>query len=300
MEVKMAKQDFLKWLQSAQVLVSDGATGTNLQQVGLPVGAAAEVWVLDNPDAIQDLNRAFIAAGADILLTCTFGATRRRLAASNLEDQFEAVNRQAVAITRSVGDGNDIFVAGSIGPLGHMLAPLGLVTVEEAEADYRDQAALLCEGGVDLIVIETQFDLNEAGAAVRGVRAVAPDLPLVCSFSYDRGARTMMGVRPEEMAAEIGAMDVDVLGINCGRSLDDNLVALTQLRTATDKPLWFKPNAGLPEIDADGQATYAVTPEQMGALVPDWITAGAQVVGGCCGTSPEHIARIAERVHPNE
>ena len=293
----MAKNDFLKRLHAGEVLVSDGATGTNLQRVGLPVGAAAEAWVLDNPEAIQDLNRAFIQAGADILLTCTFGATRRRLAASSLEGQFEAVNRQAVAITCAVVDGQDVLVAGSMGPLGHMLAPLGLVTVEEAEADYRDQAMLLCEGGVDLIVIETQYDLIEARAAIRGVRAIAQDIPLVCSFSYDRGAHTMMGVKPTEMAAEIGAMEVDVLGINCGRSLDNNLVALSQLRAATDKPLWFKPNAGLPEVDADGQPTYAVTPEQMGALVPDWITAGAQVVGGCCGTSPEHIAQIAERVH---
>ena len=293
----MAKKDFLEQLQANKVLVADGATGTNLQQVGLPVGASAEVWVLDNPEAIQDLNRDFIQAGADILLTCTFGATRRRLEASNLADQFEAINRQAVAITRSAVDDRDILVAGSIGPLGHMLAPLGLVSVEEAEADYREQAALLCEEGVDLIVIETQFDLNEASAAVRGVRAISPNIPLVSSFSYDRGAFTMMGVRPQEMAEVIGAMDVDVLGINCGRSLDDNMVALIQLRLATEKPLWFKPNAGLPEVDAEGQATYFMTPEQMGALVPDWIRAGAQVVGGCCGTSPDHIAQIAKVVH---
>lgn len=293
----MVKRDFLKRIQAGDVLVSDGATGTNLQRVGLPVGAAAEAWVLENPAAIQDLNRAFIQAGADILLTCTFGATQRRLEASSLEGQFEAVNRQAVEITRAAADGQDVLVAGSMGPLGHMLAPLGLVTVEEAEANYRDQAALLCEGGVDLIVIETQFDLNEASAAVRGVRAVAPDIPLVCSFSYDRGTHTMMGVTPVEMAAEIGAQDVDVLGINCGRSLDNNLVALNQLRGATDKPLWFKPNAGLPEVNADGQATYAVTPEQMGTLALDWILAGAQVVGGCCGTSPAHIAQIALQVH---
>ena len=293
----MAKNDFLKRLQANEVLVSDGATGTNLQRVGLPVGASAEVWVLENPGAIQNLNRAFIQAGADIILTCTFGATRRRLGASNIADQFEAINRQAVAITRSAVNGQEIFVAGSMGPLGHMLAPLGLVTVEEAEADFREQAALLCEGGVDLIVIETQFDLNEAGAAIRGVRAIDSDIPLVCSFSYDRGAHTMMGVTPKETAKVIGAMDVDVLGINCGRSLDDNLVALTQLRSATEKPLWFKPNAGLPEVDAEGQATYSVTPEQMGALVQDWVTAGAQVVGGCCGTSPEHISQIAKGVH---
>jgi 5-methyltetrahydrofolate--homocysteine methyltransferase len=293
----MAEKTFLERLKAGEVLVSDGATGTNLQVQGLPVGASAELWVLENPDAIKALNLAFIQAGADILLTCTFGATRRRLAASALDEQFEAINRAAVEITRVAVAGQDVLVAGSIGPLGHMLAPLGEVTVEEAEADFREQAALLCEMGVDLIVVETQFDLNEATAAIRGVRSVDPTIPLVCSFSYDRGTRTMMGVKPETMAAEIGALDVDLLGINCGRSLEDNWTALTQLRAATDKPLWFKPNAGLPVVDADGQVTYSVTPDGMAALVPGWIAEGAQVIGGCCGTSPEHLAAIAKAVH---
>lgn len=293
----MIKKAFLERLHAGEVLVSDGATGTNLQRMGLPVGVVSEVWVLEKPEIIQALNRAFIEAGADILLTCTFGATRRRLDSSNLADKFSAVNQKAVEITRAAVAGGDVFVAGSIGPLGHMLAPLGTVTVEEAEADFRDQAELLCAGGVDLIVIETQFDINEASAAVRGVRAVDPAIPLVCSFSFDRGTRTMMGVRPEDVVAEIGGMDVDVLGINCGRSLDDNLAALEGLRAATEKPIWFKPNAGLPEIGLDGEPTYSVTPEEMGALVPDWIAAGAQIVGGCCGTSPEHLAQIARAAH---
>jgi len=293
----MTNHVFLERLKAGEVLVSDGATGTNLQGQGLPAGVTAEVWVLENPEAIKALNQAFIQAGAEVLLTCTFGGTRRRLEASGLAEKCEAINRQAVEITRAATDGKDVFVAGSIGPLGHMLAPLGIVTVEEAEADFREQAALLCEGGVDLIVIETQFDINEASAAIRGVRAADPSIPLVCSFSYDRGTRTMMGVKPETMAAEIGALAVDVLGINCGNSLEDNLAALKQLRSATDKPLWFKPNAGLPEVGLDGATSYAVTPEEMGALVPEWKAAGAQIIGGCCGTSPEHLAQIARMVH---
>lgn len=293
----MAKNAFLERLTAGEVLVSDGATGTNLQKQGLPIGAAGELWVLENPDGITALNRAFIEAGADILLTCTFGATRRRLAASALDEQFEVINRKAVEITRAAAAGYDVLVAGSIGPLGHMLASLGDVTVEEAEEDFKAQAVLLCEAGVDLIVVETQFDINEASAAVRAVRAVDPAIPLVCSFSYDRGTRTMMGVKPTSMAAEIGTLDVDLLGINCGRSLDDNAAALTELRAATDKPIWFKPNAGMPEVGEDGQAAYAVTPEGMAALVPDWMAAGARVIGGCCGTSPEHLAAIARVIH---
>jgi 5-methyltetrahydrofolate--homocysteine methyltransferase len=293
----MAKRDFLTRLAAEQILISDGATGTNLQQMGLPVGAAAEVWVLDNPEAILALNRAFIEARSDIILTCTFGGTRLRLEVSNLADHFEEVNRNAVAITREATAATDVLVAGSIGPTGHMLAPLGTLSMEAAEADFSAQTQILCESGVDLIVIETMFDLNEASAAVSGVRAVDSEIPLICSFSYDRGTCTMMGVRPEDMAATVGALDVDVLGINCGRSLDENLQALRQLRQATDKPIWFKPNAGLPEMDEKGLPAYSVTPEGMGSLVPDWVDAGAQIVGGCCGTSPEHLAEIARAAH---
>jgi 5-methyltetrahydrofolate--homocysteine methyltransferase len=279
------------------VLISDGATGTNLQQQGLPVGAAAEAWVLDNPEGIRSLNRAFIEAGSDILLTCTFGGTKLRLSASNLTEKFELINRKAVEITQEAAHGQGVLVAGSIGPTGHMLAPLGTVSVEEAEENFREQAQLLIESGVDLIVIETQFDINEALAAVRGVRDIDPKIPLVCSFSYDRGVRTMMGVKPSGMAADIGAAAVDILGVNCGRSLDENLQVLTRLREATEKPIWFKPNAGMPETDEEGKPTYSVTPEEMGSLVPAWLEAGAQILGGCCGTSPAHLEAIAKAVH---
>ncbi len=293
----MTQYRFLERLSEGEVFVSDGATGTNLQRMGLPVGAPGEIWVLENPDGILALNQAFIEAGSDILLTCTFGATRMRLRAANLVDDFEAINRRAIEIAQKAVMATDVLVAGSIGPLGHMLEPLGTVSVDEAEAEFAEQAALLSEGGVDLIIIETQFDLNEAKAAIRGVRAVNSEIPLVCSFSYDRGTRTMMGVKPEQMAEIIGVLDVDLLGINCGRSLDENLTVLSSLNEATEKPIWFKPNAGLPEMDDDGRPTYSVSPAEMGALVPEWVARGARVVGGCCGTSPEHLAEIAKAAH---
>jgi 5-methyltetrahydrofolate--homocysteine methyltransferase len=288
--------DFRERLATGEAFVTDGATGTNLQRMGLPVGASAEIWVLENPEAITNLARSFVEAGSDIILTCTFGGTRLRLEASGLADRFEEVNRKAVEIAQAATQGTDVLVAGSIGPTGHMLAPLGTLQEADAEANFRAQAQLLIEAGVDLLVIETQFDLNEAAAAVRGVRTVDGKIPLVCSFSYDRGTRTMMGVKPEDMAAAMGDLAVDVLGINCGRSLDENLAALGQLRQATDKPLWFKPNAGMPEMDEDGKPTYSVSPAEMGALAPAWLEAGAQLVGGCCGTSPEHLAAIAGAV----
>jgi len=288
--------DFRERLAAGEVFITDGATGTNLQRMGLPVGASAEIWVLEQPEAIANLAQSFVEAGSDIILTCTFGGTRLRLEASGLADLFEEVNRKAVEIAREVTQGTDVLVAGSIGPTGHMLAPLGTLKGEDAEADFQAQAQLLLDAGVDLLVIETQFDLNEAVAAIRGVRAVDAEIPLVCSFSYDRGTRTMMGVKPEDMAATIGDLAVDVLGINCGRSLDENFQALGELRLATDKPIWFKPNAGMPEMDEDGKPSYSVSPTEMGTLVAGWLNAGAQLVGGCCGTSPEHLAAIAEAV----
>jgi len=275
------------------VFVSDGATGTNLQQEGLPVGAAAEIWVLENPEAILSLNRAFVEAGSDILLTCTFGGTKLRLAASNLEDSFESINRKAVEITQQAAQGKNVLVAGSIGPTGHMLAPLGTVSVEEAEENFREQAHLLVDSGVDLIVIETQYDINEALAAVRGVRAIDTAIPLVCSFSYDRGTRTMMGVKPDDVADKVGSGPVDILGVNCGRSLNENLEVLIRLNEVSEKPIWFKPNAGMPETDDEGKPTYSVSPEEMASLVAAWSEAGAQILGGCCGTSPAHLEAIA-------
>lgn len=284
---------FLERLQSGSVLIADGATGTNLQQRGLERGVPSEEWVLERPEEILRLHRDFIEAGANLILTSTFGASRIRLQAGGaLAGRAAEVNRRAVELAREAGRGSGALVAGSMGPTGQLLKPLGPLDEEEAEAAFAEQARLLAEAGADLLVVETQFDLAEAKAALRAARAAGGGLPVVCSFSYDRGTRTMMGVRPAQMAAELEGM-ADVLGINCGRSLDENLKALQELRKATSRPVWFKPNAGLPRVDELGSSSYDVTPEMMGARVPDWLAAGAQVIGGCCGTSPAHLAAIA-------
>lgn len=282
-------------IHSGRILISDGATGSNLQQRGLPNGKSGEAWVLENPQAVQQLEEDFIAAGAEILLTCTFGASRIHLQAMGLEAESEQINRTAAALAKKAAGKTGAFVAGSIGPTGQMLDPYGPLAPEAAEAAFAEQAGWLVDGGVDLLVIETQFDLGEAQAAIRGVRSVT-DLPLVCSFSYDRGTRTMMGVSPTKAAKALNDAGIDLIGINCGRSLEDNLAALKELKTVTPLPIWFKPNAGLPQIDDAGNAIYATTSEQMAAGVPDWIAAGARVIGGCCGTSPDHLAEIARAV----
>jgi 5-methyltetrahydrofolate--homocysteine methyltransferase len=188
-----------------------------------------------------------------------------------------------------------VFIAGSMGPAGQLMKPYGPLEQDVVFESFAAQAQALDDAGVDLLVIETQFDINEAALAVQAVRSVS-SLPLVCSFSYDRGTRTMMGVTPTQMAAGIGAMDVDMLGVNCGSSLDENLLALIELKKATGLPLWFKPNAGKPELGKDGTTHYHLDPQVMGDHAAKWIDAGAQVIGGCCGTTPAHLERISNNV----
>jgi 5-methyltetrahydrofolate--homocysteine methyltransferase len=290
--MNMNNTTFLERIRSGEILVSDGATGTNLQQRGLAAGRPGELWVIERPGEISRLHKDFIAAGSDIILTCTFGGTSIRLAQDGWGERAVDINQRAAALAREASEGTDVLVAGSIGPTGQMLKPLGTLEEEDCYLAFEEQAKALADAGVDLLVVETQYDLTEAGLAVKAARTVT-DLPLVCSFSYDRGTRTMMGVKPAQMAKAFAA-DADVLGINCGKSLEDNLNALKELRKATDLPIWFKPNAGLPQVDAEGHSTFDVTPKQMGALVSSWIEAGANVVGGCCGSSPEHVAQIAK------
>ncbi len=288
----MTKQTFLTRITNHEILISDGATGTNLIARGLPGGQTAESWVIAHPQKIIQLHKDFINAGADIILTSTFSASSIRLSNSDLRGKAVEINRKAVELAREAVGTAPIYVAGSLGPVGQLLKPYGPLETNEVINAYAEQADAITRAGADLLVIETQFDIAEIKAAVQGVRQVS-ELPLVVSLSYDRGRRTMMGVSPSLASKELDSLPIDMLGINCGHSLEDNLQNLLDLKQATSKPLWFKPNAGLPRVDASGNTFYDITPEKMGALVPSWLEAGAQVVGGCCGTSPEHLAAIA-------
>lgn len=291
----MSKQSILSRIKNKEVLVADGSTGMTLITRGLPTGKLSENWVIENPQKIIQLHSDFIHAGADIILTCTFNATPIHLKGTSLEGKTEVVNQTAVELARTAIGDTDVYIAGSLGPVGQLIKPLGPLTEEEVSASYAEQAQALHEAGVDLMVIETQFDIIEMKAAIQGVRSVS-NLPLVASFSYDRGRRTMMGVNPTQASKELGEQSVDIIGINCGHSLEENLQNLIELRSTTKKPVWFKPNAGLPHLDPSGRTRYDVTPKQMGSLVPAWLAAGAQIVGGCCGTSPDHLAQISRQV----
>jgi 5-methyltetrahydrofolate--homocysteine methyltransferase len=292
----MNLHEFSDLLSDKKVIISDGATGTNLIQRGLGQGETGEKWVLEKPEMIKKLHLDFIEAGAEIILTSTFGASEVRLEQSGLKDMYEQVNHAAVTLAKEATNNTEVLVAGSIGPLGQMLKPFGPLEIKEAERYYARQAVVLCTSGVDIIIIETQYDLNEAKAAINGVKSSC-DQALVCSFSFDKGVKTMMGVSPSSFAKEMESLGISAIGINCGKSLDDNFNALNELSNATDLPVWFKPNAGLPHLDKSGKPKYDITPEQMAKNIPSWIDAGARIIGGCCGTSPKHLKAITSIVN---
>src|SRR5512136_2905693 len=287
---------FLARLQAGEVLVADGATGTNLQSVGLPPGTPPEEWVFDQPDQILALQRSFVEAGSDLILTCTFGGTRLRLKESKYADRAAELNRRAVELAREAA-GDRALIGGSMGPLGSLLKPFGPVEYAEAVAAYAEQAQALSGDGVDVLVIETHFALEEAQAAVEGARQASP-LPLVVSFSYDRGVRTMMGVKPAQVPEKFKPLAVTAIGANCGTTLE-NMEKIVQEYAAAKSGLflWAKPNAGLPSVDpATGRSVYSVTPEQMGEFAKRYVTIGARIVGGCCGSTPAHVRAIAQAV----
>ena len=291
----MNKTPFLTYLQSHKPMIADGATGSNLFQRGLPRGTASENWVLENPEAIIGLHQDFIKAGAQIILTCTFGANPYRLAEAGLDGQVTQVNRRAVELGFTAIGASHVYLAGSIGPLGKLLKPYGPLSPADAEQAYRQQIEVLADAGVDLLVIETQFDHTEATSAVKATRSIT-DLPLVVSYSYDRGTKTMMGVSPTQMVNNYTNLDVDLIGINCGRSIEDNLKVLQEVHSLASKPIWFKPNAGIPVVDENGETSYPMEPQVMGKEAEKWLAEGASVIGGCCGTTPSHLKAIAQAV----
>ena len=288
---------FLERLNTEPALIADGATGTNLQKVGLAGGMHAEDWVLDCPEKILDLEKAFAAAGSDILLTCTFGATSLRLKGARHAGEAVAINEQAAGLARQAAAPRGLLVAGSMGPLGQLLKPYGPVLPDEARAAFTEQAQALANGGVDLLLIETHFALEEASAAFEAARSVT-DLPIVVSFSYDRGTRSMMGARPASVVKTYKAMGAAMVGANCGTTLE-NMETIIKEYAGSEPgfPLWAKPNAGLPRLE-DGQTLYDVTPAQMADFARRYVGLGARVVGGCCGSTPAHVEAIAREFKP--
>ena len=289
---------FLERLNAGETLVADGATGSNLQKMGLKPGKAPEDLVIDQPDLLLQLEGSFVVAGSDIILTCTFGGTRLRMKDSQYKDRAPEINKRAAELARKAASARDgVLVAGSMGPTGLVMKPYGPMTSEQAFETYAEQAKALADGGVDLLLIETMFALDEADAAFNGARSVT-NLPIVVSFSYDRGVRTMMGVKPKDVAQKYKEMGASLIGANCGTTLENMETIIKEYsETIPGFGLWAKPNAGIPHLDVQTeQSVYDMTPEDMATYAKKYVVLGARLVGGCCGSTPEHVAAIAKAV----
>lgn len=290
---------FLERLNSGEILVADGATGSNLQKMGLKPGKPPEDLIIDDPDTLLALATSFANAGSDIILTCTFGGTRMRMKDSKYQDRTPEVNMRAVEIARKAASlRNGGLVAGSMGPVGGIIKPYGPLDADDVKATFAEQAKALADGGVDLLLIETMFSFEETTAAFEGARSVT-DLPIVVSFSYDRGTRTMMGVKPKDVIKKYSEMGASLVGANCGTTLENMEAVVREYATTVPNfPLWVKPNAGVPHMDLDTeQGVYDMMPKDMGSFAKKYVELGAKVVGGCCGNTPEHIAAIAKAVN---
>lgn len=278
-------------LARGEIVISDGAIGTMLQSKGLHGGTMPEAWNLENPEAVLEVHRAYLAAGAQSITTNSFGGNRIRLQEGGLADRLEEINRRAVLLAKEAA-GDSAWVAASVGPTGHLLEPLGDLTIAQAEAIYAEQIALLAEAGADFILLETHHDIEEACCALRMAKAHT-NLPVFCSFAFDMRGRTMMGLRPEVAARRVQEEGGDAVGANCGSGPGAVLAALEKMHGATDLPLIAQSNAGIPQVGVSHETIWDVTPEELADHVRTFIALGARFVGGCCGTTPAHIAAIA-------
>lgn len=281
-------------------ILTDGAMGTMLFSNGLQFGDPPEVWNETQPEVIRRIQRGYIEAGSRILLTNTFGGNRLRLGLHRLDTRVAEINRAAAFLLRTEVDnaGKRALVAGDIGPSGAIMAPVGTLSHDEAVSVFAEQAAALVAGGVDLIWIETMSDLAEVRAAMEGVRVASPDIPIVTTMTFDTRGSTMMGVSPEQAVRAMVGWGADAVGGNCGNGPDELITVMERMR-AVDKDaiLVAKSNAGMPEL-VDLRAVYRADPAMMASQAAAMHAAGATIVGGCCGSTPEHIGAMREALHP--
>ncbi|MGA9368281.1 MAG: betaine--homocysteine S-methyltransferase [Steroidobacteraceae bacterium] len=276
-------------------LLADGATGSNLFARGLTSGDAPELWNTVHPQRIRELHRSFIEAGADIILTNSFGGTRHRLKLHKAQDRVAELNEAAAALARAEADRADrpVLVGGSMGPTGEILEPLGPLTAAEARESFGEQAAALARGGADILWIETLSSTEETEAAIEGARRTG--LPIVTTLSFDTNGRTMMGITPAELAGLSQKHHLAACGSNCGVGASELVASIVNLAAAADPAaiLVAKANCGIPQY-VDGEIQFSGTPELMAEYARLALDAGARIIGGCCGTTPEHLRAMRQ------
>jgi methionine synthase / methylenetetrahydrofolate reductase(NADPH) len=279
--------DLISRLKTSPVLC-DGATGTLLYARGVFINRSYDELNLSQPELIRELHHDYLQAGAEIIETNTFGANAVRLARHSMADKVRAINLAGAALAREAAKSFDVWVAGSVGPLGIRIEPLGKTSFEEARAAFREQIAALVEAGVDLIILETFGYIEELHQAMLAVRDVNPNIPLVAQVTMDEEGNCLDGSTPETFAPRLQDWGADVIGCNCSVGPVAMLDAVERLRAATTLPLSAQPNAGMPH-SVEGRNIYLCSPEYMASYARKFVAAGVRLVGGCCGTTPEHI-----------
>ena len=288
----MTIQEFDAMLSSG-IVVLDGATGSNLRKAGMPVGVSAELWNLEHPEVLTALQRDYVEAGSQIVYAPTFMCNREGLKHHGLEDRVEELNEKLVALSRAAVGGKAL-VAGDMTTTGRTLEPYGDMSYADLIDVYTEQARALIRAGVDLIGGETLLTLEEASAIVEAVRGADADMPMMCTLTIQSDGSLMYGGNVTEAIETLQALGVNAVGLNCSVGPDQLEAAVRAMAKAADVPLIVKPNAGLPTMDRFGQAHYSMGPEEFARHMRALIDAGARVVGGCCGTDPEYIARLKE------
>jgi 5-methyltetrahydrofolate--homocysteine methyltransferase len=299
---------FLKLLNERPFLMADGATGTNLFGMGLMTGDSPELWNFEHPERIEALHQSFVDSGADIFLTNTFGGTRNRLKLHHAQDRVTEINKRAAEIGRKVADkamrdqpGREVIVAGSMGPTGDLFEPMGSLTEADAVAAFAEQAQALKDGGADVLWIETMSSKEEVAAAVKG--AATTGLPTVTTMSFDTNGKTMMGISPADFVAFVHSLDPKPVayGANCGVGAADLVATIVKLAEAAgpDDIIVAKGNCGIPYYE-EGKIKYNGTPELMADYARIVRDAGARIVGGCCGTSTEHLHSLREALNAHQ
>ena len=287
----------LERLRSGDRLVSDGAMGTLLMEAGLQPGEAPEAMVLRAPDAVRGVAEAYLLAGADIVHTNTFGASSLKLAEVGLEDRAAEISRRAVELARDAV-GESAYVSVSVGPCGRMLEPYGDTDEDTVFRSFLEQIEVARDAGADLVTVETMIDPREAVQAVRAAKHVADTLPVLVTLTFDLtpvGFRTVMGTSVAQAAEAVAGAGADVVGSNCGNGVEVMVEVARALRAATKAPLLIQANAGVPEI-RDGAVFYPESAADFAAATPALLDAGVSIIGGCCGTTPEHIRAVKRAV----